>query len=306
MGGNAAPQWLIDWCREHLHSTPTRVLFHEQRESAVFGLRLPEQADVVVKARRGDGRLGACVEAQRALAERWSPCPRPRTPVLPVGPLAVHAEELRAGGGMLPGSSPDVAERYASVFAELMAELAEVRVSVPRPNPRWVRWDHRDEGLWPSVASLDGRNQDDVPPEVDEIARRVRRRLSAERLPSVLGHADFEAQNLRWTETGISVVHDWDSLAHQPEAALVGAASGGFAGAGPATLAPVDSSAAFLERYQRVLGRRFTVTEQEIAWAASVWQAAHHARWEALHGALPVCGEELRCQADERLRLANA
>jgi hypothetical protein len=34
-------------------------------------------------------------------------------------------------------------------------------------------------------------------------------------------------------------VHDWDSLAWQPEAALVGAASGSFASAGPPTLAPI-------------------------------------------------------------------
>jgi hypothetical protein len=40
------------------------------------------------------------------------------------------------------------------------------------------------------------------------------------------------------------------SLAWQPGAALVGAASGMFAGAGPPTLAPIESSAAFLVAYQ--------------------------------------------------------
>jgi len=40
------------------------------------------------------------------------------------------------------------------------------------------------------------------------------------------------------------------SLAWQPEAALVGAASGMFASAGPPTSAPIESSAAFLVAYQ--------------------------------------------------------
>jgi hypothetical protein len=101
-------------------------------------------------------------------------------------------------------------------------------------------------------------------------------------------------------------VHDWDSLAWQPEAALAGAASGAFANDSPPTLAPIASSAAFLSAYQDFRGRRFTVEEREIAWAASLWAAAHNARWEALLGDPPVSGDAVRVQAAERLRRANA
>jgi len=125
-------------------------------------------------------------------------------------------------------------------------------------------------------------------------------------LPCVLGHADFEAQNLRWHGRDVWTVHDWDSLAWQPEAALVGAASGAFASAGPPTLAPIDSSDAFLTAYQDRRGRVFTAAEREVAWAASLWPAAHNARWEALHGDAPVSGDALRAQAAERLRRARA
>jgi hypothetical protein len=104
----------------------------------------------------------------------------------------------------------------------------------------------------------------------------------------------------------VHAVHDWDSLAWQPEAALAGAASGAFASDGPPTLAPVESSEAFLVAYQDIRGRSFTAVEQEIAWAASVWMAAYNAREEALHGASPVCRDALRAQAAERLRRAKA
>lgn len=300
------PDWLPAWCLDHLGGEPAGVLFQVRQVSMVFGLRLAGGRDVVVKARADDGRAVSCVAAQAVLAERGFPCARPLTPVAGAGSLAVHAEEFRSGGEVLGGDSPEVAARCAEVFARLMAELAGMTVAPPLPNPPWVRWDHDDPGVWPAIGCLDNRDQSTVPAYVTDTAERARRRLLAAGLPCVLGHADFEAQNLRWHGQQVWAVHDWDSLAWQPEAALAGAASGAFASAGPPTLAPIKSSAAFLAAYQDIRGRSFTAVEQEIAWAASVWMAAYNAREEALRGATSVGGDALRAQAAERLRRANA
>jgi hypothetical protein len=248
----------------------------------------------------------SCVTAQTRLAERGFPCARPLTPVVSVGSLAVHAEEFRPGGEVLYGDSPDVAARCAEVFALLMAELADVTVAPPLPNPPWVRWDHTDSGVWPAIDWLDSRDQSVVPEYVIDSAVRARRRLLAATMPCVLGHADFEAQNLRWHGQQVWAVHDWDSLAWQPEAALAGAASGSFASAGPPMLAPIESSEAFLAAYRNTRGRLFTAAEQKIAWAASLWMAAYNAREEALCGDTTVGGDALRAQAAERLRRADA
>ncbi|MFB9903133.1 phosphotransferase [Allokutzneria oryzae] len=300
------PDWLPDWCADQLGDAPVSVLFEARSISAVFGLRLAGGRDVVVKAREDDGRAASCVAAQARLAERGFPCARPITSAVAVGSLAVHAEECRPGGELLRGDSPDVAVRYAAVFARLMAELADVTVAPPLPNPRWARWDHTDSGLWPRIEFLDDRDQSAVPAYVVDTAHRARKRLLAADLPCVLGHADFEAQNLRWRGGRVWAVHDWDSMGWQPEAALAGAACGAFASASPPTLAPIESSAAFLTAYQDLRGRRFTLEEQEIAWAASLWPAAHNARWETLHGDPPVSCDAVRAQAAERLRRANA
>jgi len=299
------PDWLPAWCVDQLGEEPVSALFELRQISAVFGLRLASGRDVVVKAREDDGRAGSCVAAQARLAERGFPCARPLTPAVGVGALAVHAEEFRPGGEVLHGDSPDVAVRYAAVFVRLMAELADVTVAPPLPNPPWVRWDHTDSGVWPAIDWLDNRDQSVVPAYVVDSAERARGRILAAGLPCVLGHADFEAQNLRWHGQQVWAVHDWDSLAWQPEAALVGAASGSFASAGPPTLAPIESSEAFLVAYQDIRGRLFTAVEQEIAWAASLWMAAYNL-WEALHGDTPLSGDALRAQAAERLRRANA
>jgi hypothetical protein len=299
------PGWLPAWCADHLGGEPAGVLFQLQQVSMVFGLRLAGGTDVVVKARADDGRAVSCVAVQARLAARGFPCARPLTPVVGVGSLAVHAEEFRPGGEVLHGDSPDVAVRCAEVFAALMAELASITVAPPLPNPPWVRWDHTDSGVWPAIGCLDSRGASAAPAYVVGAAARARGRLLAAGLPCVLGHADFEAQNLRWHGREVWAVHDWDSLAWQPEAALAGAACGAFASAGPPTLAPVESSEAFLVAYQDIRGRLFTAVEQEIAWAASVWMAAYNI-WEALHGDTPLSGDALRAQAAERLRRANA
>ncbi|MFC3741595.1 phosphotransferase [Paractinoplanes deccanensis] len=300
------PDWLAAWCAEHLGGGPVGVLFRSDQVSLVFGLRLAGGGNVVVKARADDGRAASCVAAQARLAERGFPCARPLTPVVGVGALAVHAEEFRPGGEVLQGDSPDIAVRCAEVFARLMAELAGVTVAPPLPNPPWVRWDHADPGGWPAIDLLDGRDQSAVPEHIVETAERARRRLLAAGLPCVLGHADFEAQNLRWRGRQLWAVHDWDSLAWHPEAALAGAASGSFASAGSPTLAPVESSEAFLAAYQDIRRRTFTTAELETAWAASLWMAAYNAREMALCGGSPAGNDALRAQAAERLRRADA
>jgi hypothetical protein len=297
------PDWLPAWCVDHVGGEPADVLFQLHQVSMVFGLRLAGGTDVVVKARADDGRAVSCVAVQARLAERGFPCARPLTPVVGVGSLAVHAEEFRAGGEVLHGDSPGVAVRCAEVFARLMAELAGVSVAPPLPNPPWVRWDHTDSGVWPAIDLSGNRDQIAVPAYVVDTAVRARGRLLAAGLPCVLGHADFEAQNLRWHGREVWAVHDWDSLAWQPEAALAGAASGAFASAGPPMLAPIGSSEAFLMAYQGIRGRLFTAAEQEIAWAASLSMAAYNV-WEGLGGTpsrVALCA-----QAAERLRRANA
>jgi hypothetical protein len=273
------PRWIPSWCAEHLGRAPVEVLFAANQMSAVIGVRLSDGLRVVVKAREDDGSL------------------------------AVHAEEYRDDGDIVADDSPEVGARYGAVFARLMTALEEVAIAPPLPNPRWVRWDHTCDGLWPAIEILDRRDQSAVPPFAVETAVRARRRLLTAELPRVLGHADFEAQNLRWHGQQVYTVHDWDSLAWQPESALVGAASGVFPRPPgvPPSLASIESSEAFLTSYQEARQREFSVQEQQIAWAASLWPAAHNARWQALFSvATPLSGDALRAQAAVRLARANA
>jgi len=223
------------------------------------------------------------------------------------------AEEWRPGGEMRLGDDPATARLFAAPLARLVDLVADIEVGgqepgavePPLPNPEWTRWDHDEPGVWPRIPYLDGHDESRVPEFVVEAGERLRDRLSGIYLPRVLGHADWESQNIRWHGDTLWAVHDWDSLAWLPEAAIAGAAAGAFASHAEPTLAPIASSAAFLEAYQAAR-RPFTAEEIEVAWAASLWLALHNARAEALRGSKPIALNAVASQALDRLRLAGA
>ena len=111
---------------------------------------------------------------------------------------------------------------------------------------------------------------------------------------------------MRWEHGEPLVVHDWDSLAWLPEAAIVGTAAGVFASHGKPKLAPLASSATFLGAYQRARGAQFSREEEEIAWAASLWVALPNARDELIYDHPRLSFERLEEQRADRLARARA
>ncbi|MFF1868407.1 hypothetical protein [Kitasatospora herbaricolor] len=304
--GLSAP--IVAWCMHELGGVPVERLLSSAQMSDVATVRLDDGRRIVIKARPDEaGRARACVDVQRFLDDGGFPCARPLTTVTVIEGQAVHAEEWLPGGDMIRGDGPDVAEKFAALLADLVARARHVDVRPPLPNPAWVRWDHQGAGVWPAYDWHDARaDRITLPRDLEETALRVRVRMARADLQRVVGHADWETQNVRWQDGEPYVVHDWDSLAWLPEAAIAGAASGTFASAEHPSLAPVESSEVFLDVYQQARGREFTAEELQIAWAASLWPAAHNARTEVLYGKQLIALGALRDQASERLALANA
>jgi hypothetical protein len=303
-----AEAWAEEWCENELGSRPAEPLLEVSLTSDVLAFRLEDGREVVVKRRPDEqGRAASCVAVQRQLADSGFPCARPLTAVTFAEGYAIHAEAWQPGGEILRGDSPEIAALYAAVLADLMSWLARIDASPPLPNPEWVRWEH--DGSRPFAPNPRHEARADVvlvPDWLDSTARRVQERLRRSELARVLGHADWEAQNLRFAGTEIGIVHDWDSLGWLPESAFAGAAATVFSSVEIPTVAPLESSRAFIEAYELARGRRFTREETEVAWAASMWPALHNARGQALWWAEPVALPALEAQVDERLRLANA
>ena len=111
---------------------------------------------------------------------------------------------------------------------------------------------------------------------------------------------------MAWWGRDPFTVHDWDSLARRPEAAIAGAAAATFPSDDQPVLAPIRASARFLVQYQSTRGLTFSDDELEVAWAAGMWLAAHNARMEAVYDKPPLVMAALAVQAAERLRRAGA
>jgi hypothetical protein len=288
---------LAAWCRRRLGADPEAVLFRAGYLSTVTGLRLTDGREVVVKARPPAPRLRGCLAVQAALAAAGFPCPRPLAGPAPLWRLAATAEQLVPGGDLLaPG--PDAAGRLARLLAELV-RLAPDPAAVPtlRPSPPWAAWDHDRPGLWPPPDDREGNLDDHPGPAwLDRVAAAVRAHLAALHLRRVVGHADWESQNIRWRGDRPLAVHDWDSAVAQPEAVVAGLAAAVWpAAGGPGEAATVSQTGQFLTAYEEARGRPWTAAERQACWAAGLWVRAFNAKKERLAGG----GPQLDRLADE-------
>jgi Ser/Thr protein kinase RdoA (MazF antagonist) len=302
-------QRIIDWCTHRLGPGKLSPLVPDAggQMSDVY-LYVLDGHSAVVKVRSEPlDRVNHCILAQRAAAEDGFPCAKPLIHAEALDArVVISAEEWRAGGEMRRGDDINSARDSAALLANLMSLLQPHSGDGMAPPPPWMHWNPPGGRLWPPDEVVDHKDRTLVPETVREYARRVSSRLRRSDLPRVIGHGDWEAQNIRWKEDTPWSVYDWDSLVYLPEAAIVGAASGAFASPGIPTLAPIQSSAAFIDSYESARAREFTEDEREVAWAASLWPALHNARGEHLFRSNLVASVAVHEQASKRLRLAGA
>jgi len=299
------PARLAQWCREHLGSPPAQEIFRSGHLSAVIGLRLADDREVVVKVRSDSPRIAACVEVQRRLFQAGYPCPQPLTGAVCFGEDIATAEAYVPGGAMLPS-----ADRAARAFAEAFAQLITLaprpaEVSTLDPAPSWAAWRHAEDGLWPCPEDSDVNLNEVAGPEwIDDAGRRARDRLRAGESDAVIGHCDWLAGNLRWSADALLVVHDWDSMTVDSEAVLAGFAAALYSTVSAHELATVEDTERFLVAYCHARGREFSADELERSWAAGVWTRAYDAKYQHTVGQ-PITSLSEN-EARDRLRRSGA
>ena len=299
------PDRLARWCTENLGRAPVEELFRSGHLSAVIGLRLADDREVVVKVRPDSPRIAACVDVQRRLFEAGYPCPRPLTGATPFGRDVATAEAHVRGGDLLPS-----ADHAAVAFAEAFARLIRLaprpaEVATLDPAPSWAAWHHSGDGLWPCPGEDAGVDLDAVTGAewIDDAGRRARDLLRAGESAAVIGHCDWIAGNLRWNGGALLVVHDWDSVIVDDEAVLVGFAAALYSTASADELATVEDTERFLVAYCRARGRDFGAGELRRAWAAGVWTRAYDAKFQ--HAAGQPVTSLSEDEARARLRRAD-
>lgn len=299
------PGALARWCLEHLGSSPAKEVFRSGHLSAVIGLRLADDREVVVKVRPEAPRLAVCVEVQRRLFEAGYPCPEPLTGATPFAGGIATAEVHVPGGAALP-SAGRAAAGFAEAFAWLV-RLTPAPAELPplTPAPSWAAWNHAGHGLWPRSEDSDADLDAVSGPEwIDDAGRRARDRLRVGGSGAVIGHCDWLAGNLRWNGDALLVVHDWDSLTVDCEDILIGFAAALYSTVDADKLATVEDTRRFLVAYGRARGRELSAVERQRAWAAGVWTRAFDAKFQ--HAAGQPVTSLSPDEAIERLRRADA
>jgi hypothetical protein len=292
---------LADWCLRYLGAPSERVLFRSGFLSDVVGVELSSGLRAVVKARPFQPRHAGCVQVQAEMARVGFPCPEPLTVATRIHDMTITAEREVPGGSPLPteaGPAP-----FAALLARLIASApAAAVVSSLMPSPPWTAWDHPGRRLWPD---LDEHGQDlnivGGPKWVDDAARRVRERLTSTRARICIGHGDWESQNIRWTGRDPLVVHDWDSVIAQPEAAIVGLAAAMWPSEeGSDVTASVSQTADFIDSYQLQVGREWRRSEIRDAWAAGLWDRLMYVKQDTAEGGSEHV-DRLATEIEERL-----
>jgi hypothetical protein len=295
---------LGEWCHQNLGDGLGSVLFRSGHLSEVVGVQLTGGRQVVIKIRPYEPRLIGCLAVQDHLARMGFPCPAPLTAVTRVGRLAVTAEDAVIGGSQLS------LLRGAAPFSALLARLIESAPDQSRtpslaPSPPWTGWDHPGALVWPDLDD-EGRDLNALsgPPWIDQAARRVRDRLTASRASLLIGHGDWESQNIAWTSGAPLAVHDWDSVIAQPETSIVGLAAAVWPATGaPGEAASISQTQDFIVSYQSASGRPWSQSEVQDAWAAGLWVRLFNARKDAADGGGPQL-DRLEGEVGERLELA--
>ncbi|MEQ7129476.1 phosphotransferase [Actinopolymorpha sp. B11F2] len=274
--------WVARHVRDHIGSGVDAVLFTGGDIGAVFGLRLSDGRDVVLKAFRPGAnvqRLQAVVRAQNTLAAAGFGCARVFDGPSSTGDVLALVEERLACAST--GSPHDQAARVA-MAAALAGQIDALRdmdgAALVPGRPAWADWS---VGTWPAPHHPAFDFSTPVPgmewvEETADAAAMVLR--AADHSRPVIGHSDWVWQNVCVVDGAFVAGYDWDSLVYAPEPAVVGLCAGAFTQGTPVPPdAPTAAEvAAFLDDYERF--RPFSRAERRTADAAATWVRCYNAR----------------------------
>lgn len=276
-------RWLDRHVRTRLDGTIDAVIFEAGDIGAVFGLRLTDGREVVLKAfRPGNNmrRLRAVAGLQNRLAaEGFGAAAVLDGPSSTEGIIAVVEERLLCTSS----GNPHHAATRAVMAGALARQIDLLRAldgsALVDGRPGWANWQ---AGAWPRPHdpifdfSTPVEGFEWVDDRADAAASVLR---ATDSHPAVIGHSDWVWQNVCIHDGHFVAGYDWDSLIFAPEASIVGLAAGAFTqgSAGPYDPSPTEITA-FIEDYQEARQQRFSDTEHQAARAAATWVRCYNAR----------------------------
>jgi hypothetical protein len=299
---------LTDWTRRTLGSSAVAETFRISHLSTVVGLRLADGRDVVVKIRPRQARVAGCLAVHAAMWRAGFPCAEPLTEGLELGSDLVISAEMMVADGTAGGFAPSSGDSARALQRLIAMSPSPDAVPALTPPPPWVWWGYAGNGIWPFPDDRDvDLNEFPGPSWLDDAATRVRTRLARYRADPVIGHADWEAQNVLWAGSRLHVVHDWDSAVALPEATIAGAAAAVHATPnGRNGSASIAHTSEFIDAYASAAMTVWTDDDREAAWAAGLWVLVFNAKKAIFDPSDSDRIERLESELSQRLERAAA
>ncbi len=277
---------ITEFCLAELGSVIDKCLFYQVGQGIVFGLRLEDGRQIVIKVhppKQPNEFLAAVYHIQCHLANHGFPCPQP---ILgPTSLLYGHAtvEALVDAGIYADAHDPAIRRTMAETLYWLV-DLTRDFVDMPGLQPGLLSRRPGDV-LWPTPHSkiFDFEATKVGSEWIDQIARKAMQMLSNSAGQNVIGHTDWSVKHFRFEGSKARVIYDWDSLALENEAVIVGDAARGFTMTWHLNvpLAPnLDELWAFVGEYEAARGIAFTSTERTTIAASAAYALAYSARCE--------------------------
>jgi hypothetical protein len=116
---------------------------------------------------------------------------------------------------------------------------------------------------------------------IDQLARAAKTARDDHADEPVIAHCDWSARNVRFDDTRLLAVYDWDSVSHVSEAVAVGQAAATWSAFDGGHIAPTAGEiATYVARYERARGVQFATDERGVVGAAALFVLAYTARCE--------------------------
>jgi hypothetical protein len=281
---------ILDWMlRNGLGRARLRSI--ELSVGAGITVELEDRSKIFVKVWPGSTEvagLSAQLRMQGLMATRGFPAPAILSRLSPLGAGLAVAMSYNRDGVPTDARTPGVRRQMAEGLRRLVVE-AEMCRSIPGLPRRDLP---REDMIWPKPHNVlfDFAATSRGAEWIDEIAQEALAVMRDAASPTVVGHHDWSAKNMRMGPDGIAVVYDWDAIFLDRETFVLGSAAAHFPVTWELPVPQTPSAAevvAFMHDYEKARGRALTTAELRDVAASATYARAYKARCEhALdHGA---------------------
>jgi hypothetical protein len=278
-----AERMILDWVLRNGLGT-ARLQSIELSVGAGVTVELEDRSKIFLKVWPGctDAvALSGQLRVQAIMAARGFPAPAVLTRLSPLGAGQAVAMSYNRDGVPTDARIPGVRRRMAEGLRRLVIE-AEMCRSIPGLPRRDLP---REDMIWPKPHNVlfDFAATSRGTEWIDEIAQHALAVMRNAASPTVVGHHDWSAKNMRMGPDGIAVVYDWDAIFLDRETFMLGSAAAHFPVTWELPVPETPSTAevaAFIHDYEKARGKALTAPELQEAAASATYARAYKARCE--------------------------